>query len=80
MAVHSFVAKSWRGKKGTKAFSDMFGPGQVDQMVRHAIQMCWMIMPKKRQTIQEVEKQIRRVVERALKDLREDASAFGMKL
>ena len=77
MAFHSTFISSGRGRKRTNEMSDLFGPGQVDQMVRSAIQMSWMVLPKKRQTIKEVEKHIRRIVERALKDFREDAVAFG---
>jgi len=54
-----------------------FGPGQVDQMVRQAIQMCWMGLPKDKRTVEEVEAQMRRLLDRALKDLREDGQAFG---
>jgi len=56
----------------------MFGPGQVDQFVRQAIQMCWMVLPDGAKTVDELEKQFRRIVDRAIKDLREDADAFGL--
>ena len=56
----------------------MFGPGQVDQSVRQAIQMCWMMLPNGGRTVAELEKQFRRIVDRALKDLQEDADAFGL--
>ncbi len=55
----------------------VFGPGQVDQEIRLAIQYCWMLLPPERQNAEEVEKHIRRIVERALRDLREDADSFG---
>lgn len=55
----------------------LLGPGQVDQMIRQAIQMCWMTLPKSRRNIDEIERQIRRVVDRALANLREDGAAFG---
>jgi hypothetical protein len=57
--------------------AEFFGPGQVDQTVRQAVQMCWMALPKPKRSIGEVERQIRRLVDRALKDLREDREAFG---
>jgi hypothetical protein len=57
---------------------DLFGPGHVDRSVRQAIQMCWMMLPKDSKTIDELEKQFRRIVERAIKDLRDDADAFGL--
>jgi hypothetical protein len=57
--------------------ADLFGPHQIDQLVRQAIQFCWMSLPKDRRTAEELEKQIRRLVDRALKDFREDREAFG---
>ena len=56
---------------------EMFGPAQIDQQIRHAIQFCWMGLPKERRTAAEVETQIRRLVDRALRDFREDLDAFG---
>lgn len=59
-------------------FQKLFGPTQVDQMIRQAISMCWMGLPVQKKAIDEVEKQISRMVQRALDDLREDATAFGI--
>jgi hypothetical protein len=59
-----------------EGMSQFFGPGQVDQTIRQAIQVCWMALPKDKRNVEEVESQIRRLVERALKDLREDGEAF----
>ena len=56
---------------------DFFGPGQVDQAVRQAIHFCWMTLPKDRRNVDEVERQIRRILDRALRDFREDSEAFG---
>jgi hypothetical protein len=58
---------------------NMFGPGQIDQSVRQAIQMCWMMLPDGAKTVDELEKQFRRIVDRAIRDLRDDAQAFGLK-
>ncbi|HEY8748446.1 MAG TPA: hypothetical protein VIM11_10755 [Tepidisphaeraceae bacterium] len=63
--------------KAMDAMSDMLGPGQVDQAIGQAIQMCWMSLPSERRTVAEVEKQIRRLVDRAIANLHEDAQAFG---
>src|SRR5687767_6356874 len=46
---------------------EMFSPGQIDQSVRQAIQMCWMMLPQGTKTVEELEKQFRRIVDRALK-------------
>ncbi len=59
-------------------FRSMFGPGQIDQQIRQAIHCCWMLLPADKRNADEVERQIRRIVDRALKDLREDSQAFGL--
>jgi hypothetical protein len=56
----------------------MFGPGEVDQSIRQAIQMCWMMLPKNKKNVDELERQIRRLMERAIKDFRKDINAFGL--
>jgi hypothetical protein len=79
MHVHNACAGSGdddAGKNPMENFSEMMGPGHVDQAVRSAIQACWMALPKDRRTVAEVERQIRRITERALESLREDAGAF----
>lgn len=57
--------------------ADFFGPAQVDHTVRQALQFCWMALLKDRKTTHELERQFRRIVDRALKDFREDSEAFG---
>ena len=52
------------------------GPGQVDQQIRQAIQFAWMMLPDDRKNVAEVERVIREMVDRALKNYREDAEAF----
>lgn len=59
--------------------ADWFGPGQVDQMVRQAVQFCWMSLPKENRNVDELKKQIQRLVERAFRDFQEDREAFGKK-
>ena len=55
-----------------------FGPQQVDTQIRQAIQFCWMALPDDRKNVDEVVKEIRRIVDRALDDLREDYRCFGI--
>jgi hypothetical protein len=62
---------------GAEQMADLFGPSQVDQTVRQAVQFCWMALPKEHRNADELERQIRRIVDRALKDFREDSEAFG---
>ncbi len=56
----------------------MFGPEQIDQHIRQAIQFCWMALPDDKRTVGELEKQVRRIVDRALKDMHDDREAFGL--
>ena len=56
---------------------DFFSPAQVDQSVRQALQMCWMMLPNDKRNADELENQFRRIVDRALKDMREDDQVFG---
>jgi hypothetical protein len=61
-----------------KRMRAIFSPQQVDQQIRQAIQLCWMALPPEKQNVEEIERQIRRIVERALRDLKEDADSFGL--
>ena len=80
MAVHStHVCCESDGSEADpkKAMRDMFGPGGVDQQVRAAISTCWMMLPEDKRNPEAVAAEIRRIVERALANLKEDATAFG---
>jgi hypothetical protein len=72
----SVTKLSGEGGGDPEKFRDFFGPGQVDQGIRMAVQFCWMQLPKSRKTPDELEKQIRRIVDRALQNFREDQQAF----
>ncbi|MGD0139710.1 MAG: hypothetical protein ABSD28_12600 [Tepidisphaeraceae bacterium] len=76
MAMESF--KGGKGdKKAYKRMADFFGPAHVDHAIRQTIQFCWMSLPRKRKNIDELEKQVRRILDRALRDFREDSEQFG---
>ncbi len=49
----------------------------VDQAIRQAIIHCWMILPEAERSPEKVEKDVLRLVQRALEDMKEDAVAFG---
>ncbi len=55
---------------------EMFGPSEIDQQIRRAIHFCWMGLPKERRNVDELERQIRRLVDRAFRDVREDFDKF----
>ena len=52
--------------------------GQVDQMVRHAIQSCWMALPKDKRNADELKRQLNRMIDRAIRDMDEDRKEFGV--
>jgi len=56
---------------------DVMGPMMVDQTLRQAIMHCWMMLPDDQRTPEKVEKEMSRLLKRALEDMREDAASFG---
>jgi hypothetical protein len=73
MAVHQFDPGD---EEAFDKMREFFSPAQVDQLVRQVIHFCWMMLPRERRNVDEVERQVRRMVDRALKDLRDDQQAF----
>jgi hypothetical protein len=51
-------------------------PAMVDQQLRQAIQFCWMMLPREKRNVDELERQIRHLVDRAFANLREDEQTF----
>ena len=72
------VVLSSNDPDGVNKMRGIFGPQQVDQQIRQAISMCWMMLPKDKKNPDAVAAEIRRIVERALTNLREDTQAFGI--
>jgi len=62
---------------GEERMRAMFSPDMIDQQIRQAIRFTWMMLPKEKQTVAEVERVVRQIFERALKDYREDGETFG---
>jgi len=60
-----------------KRMRKMFGPGHVESALRQAISCCWMSLAPDKKSIDEVERQIRRILDRVFKALREDEDAFS---
>ena len=56
---------------------EFMGPLMVDNAIRNAIHHCWMALPEEERSPERVEQEILRLVQRALKDMKEDAAAFG---
>jgi hypothetical protein len=47
-------------------------------MIREAVKTCWFLLPEGARTVKRVDEEIRRLVDRVLKDMHEDARAFGI--
>lgn len=60
----------------TEMMRRMFGPQAVDNAIRQAISTCWMVLPDDKRTAENVEAEIRRLVDRALSNFRDDAKTF----
>jgi hypothetical protein len=59
-----------------KAVEYAMGPALVETEIRTAIYYCFAMMPARRRTSADVEIEIRRIVERAIKDMQEDGRVF----
>ena len=59
------------------AYRNAAGPNAVSQPIVQAITSCWHILPKDSRSVEKLETEIRRIVDRALKDVKQDAEAFG---
>lgn len=57
---------------GPEMMREMVGPGAIDQQLRQAVQFCWMSLPPKKRSLDAVEKEVRRLVDRMFRDMRED--------
>ncbi|MBK9128161.1 MAG: hypothetical protein IPM13_10215 [Phycisphaerales bacterium] len=49
-----------------------FGPHLIASQIQQALAACWLMLPPERRTIDEVEKQMLRMVTRAIAQFRED--------
>jgi hypothetical protein len=63
-------------ENAAEKMQEFFGPTQIDHFIRQAVQFCWMALPKEKRNVDELERQIRRLVDRALRDVREDFDEF----
>jgi hypothetical protein len=66
------------GKVSEREFREDYGPMAIDGAIKQAIMLCWMMLPKKKRNAEAVEVEIRRLVDRALTNLKEDLRAFGL--
>lgn len=74
------IAGDPKNKNRAKEMRDLFGPQAVDGAIRQAMSMCWQMMPDSKKDMASLEAEIRRIFERALDNMKQDAKAFGIKL
>ncbi len=58
-------------------YRNLVGPNGVHQPIAQAITSCWHLLPKDTRSMERLEAEVRRIVDRALKNVKEDAEAFG---
>lgn len=75
MAFH--VCEDTGGEDERQKLGDFLGPGHVDASVRQSLQLLWAILPAEKKNVDDIESEFRRLVDRALRDFREDAARFG---
>lgn len=57
-------------------FGGLLGPQSVDNAIRQAMSLCWMLLPAERRTVSDLRTEMLRITERALSNLEEDAARF----
>jgi hypothetical protein len=73
----AMISADQEGHRDAGEFFRSLGPQHIDTSIRQTIEFCWMMMPEATRNADELERQIRRIVDRALKDFREDQAAFS---
>ncbi len=58
-------------------YREIYGPNGVNSAIGQAITSCWHVLPKDTRSMERLDAEVRRIVERALKNVKEDAEAFG---
>jgi len=71
------VARAEVSQMSDEGERPLVSPSDPDQQVRHAIKSIWAVLPEEIQNVSEVERQLRRIVDRALRDFRDDFEEFS---
>jgi hypothetical protein len=64
--------------RAMQSMRDMFGPNAVDNAIRQALNICWMCLPAEKKNVEELSVQMRRILERALANAKEDEGTFRL--
>jgi len=78
MACFSCTSDGGDPENAREQMREFMGPGHADQMIRHALQRCCMALPEDRRNVDELKRQMTRLVDRAIRDMEEDREAFGL--
>ncbi len=70
MAWKTMTGESSDPADAAKMMRDVMGPQAVDQFIRQAVSTCWMMLPEEDKTVEALEREVRRLVDRALKDVK----------
>ena len=54
-----------------------YGPHSVDAYMRYALSYCWLLLPPERRNAQTIKAELQRILDRAVANFQEDATAFG---
>jgi hypothetical protein len=74
--THVHEASADKPEAVAEMMRSMHGPQAVDHSLRMAVSLCWMMLPDDKKNVDAVEREIRRLVDRALRDMREDFDSF----
>ena len=55
----------------------MLGPGAADNHLRQAVQFCWMCLPEGSRTLEGLERDVRRRIDRIFREMHEDEAQGG---
>jgi hypothetical protein len=61
-----------------KAIKEAFTPKGVEQQIKQAVILCWLIQPENQRNYEHVKRDFERAADKVLSDLRADPKVFGV--
>ena len=65
-------------EKAADGMRAMFGPLQVDQQIRQAVELCWNMLPSDQKNLEQLEVAMGRIVKQELAKFRETNPPFDV--
>ena len=56
----------------SEKMAHLLGPAAVDQLLLNTVEMCWIALPPDSRSLDELEKEMRHLLDRAFRNMRED--------